>query len=80
MKNMLLGMLGAASIAMGAGLWSTSATAQPAAVEAEIIGFHQLCNKGDRRACVRFGMLLERSREHHALWRKAHADWFWWDR
>ena len=31
--------------------------------EAEIIGFHQLCDKGDRRACVRFGILIGENRD-----------------
>ncbi len=48
--------------------------------EAEIIGFHQLCDKGDRRACVRFGILLGRNEQRHADWRRAHAEWFWWER
>ena len=41
---------------IGSGL---SAQAQDAR-EAEILGFHQLCDHGDRRACVRFGMLISR--------------------
>ena len=48
--------------------------------EAEILGFHQLCQKGDRRACVRFGIILGEMRERHAEWRRLHADWFWWER
>src|SRR5450631_3419151 len=48
--------------------------------EAEIIGFHELCNKGDRRACVRFGILIGRNEQRHADWRRAHADWWWWEK
>jgi hypothetical protein len=33
--------------------------------EADIIGFHQLCEKGDRKACVRFGILIGENRECH---------------
>ena len=44
---------------IAAGIGSVSMVASPAhaqsAMEAEIIGFHQLCDKGDRKACVRFG-------------------------
>ncbi|MGO9361611.1 MAG: hypothetical protein ACLP1D_28680 [Xanthobacteraceae bacterium] len=47
--------------------------------EAEIIGFHQLCEKGDRRACIRFGILIGQNQQRHADWRRAHADWFWWE-
>jgi hypothetical protein len=31
-------------------------------VEAEMIDFHRLCDKGDRRACVRFGILAAQPR------------------
>jgi hypothetical protein len=49
-------------------------------VEAEIIGFHQLCEKGDKRACVRFGILIGQNEQRHADWRRAHADWWWWEK
>jgi hypothetical protein len=66
--------------AMGAlAVTSTPARAQ-SDVEAEIIGFHQLCEKGDRRACVRFGILIGENRQRHADWRRAHADWWWWEK
>ena len=57
---------------------STPARAQNA-VEAEILGFHQLCDKGDRKACVRFGILIGQNQQRHADWRRAHAEWFWWE-
>ncbi len=62
-----------------AAIGSTSARAQDG-VEAEMIGFHQLCQKGDRRACVRFGILIGRNEQRHADWRRVHADWWWWER
>jgi hypothetical protein len=75
-------MIAAIAIAIGissmAGIVATPAHAQDAA-EAEIIGFHQLCQKGDRRACVRFGILIGRNEQRHADWRRAHADWWWWE-
>jgi hypothetical protein len=70
-------------IAAGVG-GSASMIASPAhaqnAMEAEIIGFHQLCDKGDRKACVRFGILIGRNEQRGADWRRAHADWFWFER
>ena len=75
-------MIAATAIAIGissmAGIVATPAHAQDTA-EAEIIGFHQLCQKGDRRACVRFGILIGRNEQRHADWRRAHADWWWWE-
>ena len=70
--------VGAMAVAI-LGAIQTPARAQ-SANEAEIIGFHQLCEKGDRRACVRFGILLGRNEQRHADWRRAHAEWFWWER
>jgi hypothetical protein len=58
---------------------SEPARAQPN-IEAEMIGLHQLCNQGDRRACVRFGILIGENRQRHADWRRLHADWWWWER
>jgi hypothetical protein len=75
-------LMTASMIAAGVG-GSASMVASPAhaqsAAEAEIIGFHQLCDRGDRKACVRFGILLGRNEQRHADWRRAHAEWFWWE-
>jgi len=68
----------AGAMVVGAASIGTPVQAQNAR-EAELIGFHQLCEKGDRRACVRFGMLLGENRERHVEWRKHHADWWWWE-
>jgi hypothetical protein len=78
----LRSLMTAAVIAAGpsgtAALVSTPAHAQDA-VEAEIVGYHQLCQKGDRKACIRFGILIGRNEQRHADWRRAHADWWWWE-
>lgn len=74
-----VGILGALLLA---GTVQSSVPARAAdwtAREAELVGLHQLCDRGDRRACVRFGMLLGEARERHADWRRAHAEWFWWE-
>jgi hypothetical protein len=69
----------AAGMSGSVGMVASPAHAQNAA-EAEIIGFHQLCEKGDRKACVRFGILIGRNEQRHADWRRAHAEWFWFER
>ena len=72
------------ALVIAAGIGGSAEIASPAhaqgAVEAEIIGFHQLCEKGDRKACVRFGILIGRNEQRNADWRRAHADWFWFER
>jgi hypothetical protein len=77
MKKALVVMITVAGLASVA--QSRPARAQ-ADVEAEIIGYHQLCDRGDRRACVKFGILIGRNQQRTADWRRAHADWFWFER
>jgi hypothetical protein len=74
-----------AAMAIAVGISATTAmVASPAHaqnnVEAEMIGFHQLCEKGDRKACIRFGILIGRNEQRGADWRRAHTEWFWWER
>jgi hypothetical protein len=74
-----------AAIAIAVGLSATTAMIATTAhaqgnVETEILGFHQLCEKGDRKACVRFGILIGRNEQHSADWHRAHAEWFWWEK
>lgn len=78
-RPLMIALVTAASVGGSATLIASPAHAQNAA-EAEIIGFHQLCEKGDRKACIRFGILIGRNEQRHADWRRAHADWFWWER
>ena len=78
LKPMIVATAIAIGISSMAGIVATPAHAQDAA-EAEIIGFHHLCQKGDRKACVRFGILIGRNEQRHADWRRAHADWWWWE-
>lgn len=74
-----------AAVAIAVGISATAAVVTIPAhaqnnVEAEMLGYHQLCDKGDRKACVRFGILLGKNEQRHADWRRAHAEWFWWER
>ena len=74
--------LGATALLLAAGALASNIPVKAEdwkAREAELLGLHQLCNKGDRKACVRFGMLLGEAKERHADWRKLHADWWWWE-
>ena len=36
----------------------------------------QLCDRGDQKACVRFGMLLSENRNRHEEWRRSNPQ-FW---
>jgi len=73
-------MVAAAGLAAVVSGGAFSPAQAQSAAEAEMIGFHQLCNKGDRKACVRFGILIGEGRAHHADWRRLHPDWWWWER
>jgi hypothetical protein len=49
--------------------------------EAELVGLRALCFAGNNKeACVKFGEILGENKQRHADWRRAHADWFWWER
>jgi hypothetical protein len=42
--------------------------------------FNLACERGDRRACVRFGILIGENRERSIEWRRERPDFFWWER
>jgi hypothetical protein len=77
LKSMLNAAAAVAIVGTSAILAAGPARAQD--VQAELLGFHQLCDHGDRKACVRFGMILGRMQERHAEWRHTHPEWFWWE-
>lgn len=64
-----------AALAAGTG----AARAQDAR-EAQLIGFHQLCEHGDRGACVKFGSMLQQNRDRHDEWRRTHPEFFFFER
>ena len=37
---------------------------------------HRLCDEGDKRACVRFGMMFNENRARHDEWRRSHPHFF----
>jgi hypothetical protein len=41
---------------------------------------HVACDRGDRAACVRFGILIGQNRERETEWRRTHPEWWWWSR
>ena len=55
----------AAGIGGPAAMAASPAHAQ-GAMEAKITGFHQLCEKGDRKACLRFGIVIGRNEQRNA--------------
>jgi len=65
---------------VGGGAISSTSPARAQEAQAEMIGLHQLCDRGDRKACVKFGILLGRAQERHAEWRRLHPEWFWFER
>ena len=50
------------------------------AIDFEIHRLHGECDHGDRRACIRFGMILGEHHELHEEWRHQHPEFFWWER
>ncbi len=74
----LLGCALAAVILFGAG--TASAQRDPREIEFEAHRLHVECDRGDRRACVRFGILLGENRDRHEEWRHSHPEFFWFER
>ena len=60
-------------------LWAALPAQAQDAREAQLIGFHQLCNRGDRGACVKFGMMLQQNRDRHDEWRRTHPEFFFFE-
>jgi hypothetical protein len=78
----LLGLSGVAAVLFAAMPANSQPIPQPGvaiASEAEMIGLHQLCDRGDRQACIRFGFMLGEARERRADWRRLHPDWWGWE-
>lgn len=75
-KRFTFALLG---VAMLAGAASFMPARAQDSREAEVIGLHQLCDRGDRRACVRFGMALQRNQDRNSAWRRTHPEFFWWE-
>ena len=48
--------------------------------EAQMIGFRDFCEHGDKKACVKFGMLLQQNLDRQTEWRRSHPDWFFFER
>jgi len=80
MRFKSMGIVSAALALVVVGAISSTGPARAQDAQAELLGFHQLCDRGDRRACVKFGMILGRMQERHAEWRRLHPEWFWWER
>jgi hypothetical protein len=66
--------------ASAAFLFASSAPAFADELEVRLHEMHTNCERGDRGACVRFGIALGQHPERLEAWRRGHADWFWWDR
>lgn len=47
--------------------------------EAQMIGFRDFCEHGDKKACVKFGMMLQQNVDRHTKWRRSHPDWFFFE-
>jgi hypothetical protein len=45
-----------------------------------LMEFRAACEDGDRRACVRLGILIGENRERRAAWRHAHPEAFFYER
>jgi hypothetical protein len=76
MKRILLAAVAAAPLVL--------VLAQPSPAqsphEERLRRLHYECDRGDRRACVQFGVLIGEQRERRAEWQHTHPEWWWWER
>jgi hypothetical protein len=49
-------------------------------LQARMYELRGACEAGDRRACVRFGIMIGENRERVAEWRRSHPDYFFYER
>jgi hypothetical protein len=73
-------MLAAAAAVLSTGILAAAVPAQAQDRDDVIRRLHYECDRGDRRACVRFGIMIGENRERHQEWRRAHPEYFWWER
>ncbi len=73
-------MLVAAASVLSAGILAGAVPAQAQDRDEAIRRLHFECDRGDRRACVRFGVMIGENRDRHAEWRHTHPEYFWWER
>ena len=45
-----------------------------------LMEYREACDDGDRRACVRLGILIGENRERRAAWRREHPEAFFYER
>jgi len=82
LRRSLIALSSIASVLLGCIAASSQPVAPPGAAlanEAEMIGLRQLCDRGDRQACIRFGYMLGAARERQVEWRRLHPDWWTWE-
>jgi hypothetical protein len=71
-------LAGIASVAMLAGI-TTTATAQRDELRERMWRNRVECDRGDRGACVRLGIIIGENRERRSEWQRE-RNWGWWDR
>jgi hypothetical protein len=49
-------------------------------ISERMLGLRVACDAGDRRACVRLGIIIGEHRERHEDWRRAHPEVFFFER
>ena len=50
------------------------------AMREQMFQLREGCQQGDRRSCVRLGIIIGENRERRAQWRHEHPELFWYER
>jgi hypothetical protein len=78
LRRLMTACVIAAGIGGAASMVASTAHAK-GAMEAEIVGFHQLCEIVDLKSLVGPAPCGAGTSDRR-YWRRAHADWFWFER
>jgi hypothetical protein len=74
LSKLMLSLLTVATVALLSAAAPTSAQARD--IEDRMAALHYRCDRGDQRACVEFGRMLEANRERHEEWRDRHPEYW----
>ena len=73
-------LIGAAALLLGGMALAPLPAHAQRAWQARIHRQRILCDQGYKPACIKFGYWLGVNRGRRAEWRRAHPDWYWWQR
>lgn len=79
MRLRLASAIAAVALTGGAILASSALVRAEPFDEPYVDRLHHECDRGERKACVRFGIILGEHHDRYEEWRRHHPEWWWWE-